>query len=202
MTVFYVIQDHPAYIPCGQRWPLGPELAAPLGVWPSSQLAECAIDRRCWRLCGDVAVLPCCTVYRISSSRRRSSDSFLLDQRPPTLRVPHRTALNCNPNCNHQIRRSRHIVQDRLLRSVRWADIPQLSARDRRCPAAWQQQYWQQSRRDGFGARPSAFRPGITQVVTRDTCVSCCRRSLPLAVDRCCCCHRCCQLSPGRPVAS
>jgi hypothetical protein len=35
-------------------------------------------------------------------------------------------------------------VQDRPLRSVRWADIPQLSTRDRRCPAAWQQ-YWQQS---------------------------------------------------------
>jgi hypothetical protein len=46
----------------------------------------------------------------------------------------------------HLIRRLRHIVQNRLLRSVRWADIPQLSTRDQRCPAAWQQ-YWQQSRR-------------------------------------------------------
>lgn len=35
-------------------------------------------------------------------------------------------------------RRSRHIVQDGPLRSV-WADIPGLSARDRRLPAAWQQ---------------------------------------------------------------
>ena len=46
------------------------------------------------------------------------------------------------------------------------------------------------------------FRPDITEVVTRYACVSCCRRSLPLAVGRCCCCHRCCQLSAGRPVAS
>jgi hypothetical protein len=37
------------------------------------------------------------------------------------------------------IHRSRHIVQDRPLRSVRWADIPGLPVRDRRCPAAWQQ---------------------------------------------------------------
>jgi len=44
------------------------------------------------------------------------------------------------------IRRLRHVVQNRLLPSVRWADILQPSTRDRRCPAAWQQ-YWQQSRR-------------------------------------------------------
>ena len=56
----------------------------------------------------------------------------------------------------HLIRRSRHIVQDRPSLSVRWADIPELSARDRRCPAAWQQ-YWQQSRRNGSDPRPSAF---------------------------------------------
>jgi hypothetical protein len=43
------------------------------------------------------------------------------------------------------IRSSRHIVQDHSSRSVPWADIPQLSTQDRRCPAAWQQ-YWQQSR--------------------------------------------------------
>ena len=82
MTVSYVIQDHPVYIPCGQRWSLRPELAAPLGVWRLSQLAECADDRRCWRLCEDVAVLPCCTVHRISSSGRVCSDRFKLDRRP------------------------------------------------------------------------------------------------------------------------
>ena len=32
--------------------PLRPELAAPLDVWLSSQLAECAAGRRCWLLCG------------------------------------------------------------------------------------------------------------------------------------------------------
>jgi hypothetical protein len=37
------------------------------------------------------------------------------------------------------IRRSGHIVQDRPLWSLRWADIPQLSAWDAHCPAAWLQ---------------------------------------------------------------
>jgi hypothetical protein len=46
---------------------------------------------------------------------------------------------------NLLIRRLRQVVQDRPLRSVRWADIPQLSARNRCCPVAWQQ-YWQQVR--------------------------------------------------------
>ena len=41
--------------------PLWPELAALLGVWPSSQLARCAGGRAGWRLSGAVAVLLCCT---------------------------------------------------------------------------------------------------------------------------------------------
>ena len=61
----------------------------------------------------------------------------------PDLRI--RGALGGTRTPNLLIRRSRHIVQDRPLRSVCWADIPELSVRDRRCPAAWQQ-YWQQSR--------------------------------------------------------
>ena len=47
---------------------------------------------------------------------------------------------------NLLIRRSGHIAQDRPLWTVRWADIPELSVRIKRCLAAWQQ-YWQQSRR-------------------------------------------------------
>ena len=43
--------------------------------------------------------------------------------------------------------------------SVRWADIPQPSTRDGRCPAAWQQ-----SGPDGTDRRPSAFRRDISQV--------------------------------------
>ena len=51
------------------------------------------------------------------------------------------------------------------------------------------------------------FRPGINRVGADCASVPRCRRSLPLAVGRCCCCHRCCQpqltLSPrlccGRP---
>ncbi len=41
------------------------------------------------------------------------------------------------------IRRSRHIGQDRPSLAIRWANIPELSTRVGRCPAAWQQ-YWQQ----------------------------------------------------------
>ena len=63
---------------------------------------------------------------------------------------------------DHQIRRSEHMVQDRPLRSVRWAHIPQLSAGDRRCLAAWQQ-YWQQSRRNGTDPRSSAFGRSLTR---------------------------------------
>ena len=44
--------------PLMARQPLRPELAAPLDVWPSSQLAQCAAGRgRKWRLEGDMAVL-------------------------------------------------------------------------------------------------------------------------------------------------
>jgi hypothetical protein len=45
------------------------------------------------------------------------------------------------------------------MRSVCWADIPELSARDRRCPAAWQQ-YWLQSLRSRYWSRPSVFQAG------------------------------------------
>jgi hypothetical protein len=45
---------------------------------------------------------------------------------------------------NLLIGRSGQIVQDRLLPVMCWADVPELSARDRPCPTAWQQ-YWQQT---------------------------------------------------------
>jgi hypothetical protein len=73
-----------------------PELATPLGVRSSPQLAEYAAGRRCWRLCGGVAVLPCCTVYRISSSGRGRPYRFVLDQRPKRSHTGcRRAALNC-----------------------------------------------------------------------------------------------------------
>jgi hypothetical protein len=88
--------------------PLRPELAAPLGVCPSSQLARCAGGCVCWRLSEGVAVLLCCTVYRISSSAHRCSDRFKQDQRPWSVRrARHSTALNCNPNFNHARSRAR-----------------------------------------------------------------------------------------------
>jgi len=80
------------------RLPLRPELAAPLGLWPSSQLAECAIGRRCWRLCGDVAVLPRCIVCRISSPGGGRPDRSGPGQHPwPVLHGRHCMAVNCNP---------------------------------------------------------------------------------------------------------
>jgi hypothetical protein len=54
----------------------------------------------------------------------------------------------------HLIRSSGHIVQDRPLQSVRWADIPQLSIRGRCCPPSWQQ-YWQQPQCSRRMSRPS-----------------------------------------------
>jgi hypothetical protein len=45
---------------------------------------------------------------------------------------------------DHLIRSSGHTVQNRPMRSVRWADIPQLSMRSWCCLLSWQQ-YWQQS---------------------------------------------------------
>jgi hypothetical protein len=62
-----------------------------------------------------------------------------------------RARRDSNPNL--LIRRSRRIVQDRPLRSLRWANIPQPSTRDHRYPAAWQQ-YWQQSRWTSLNRSP------------------------------------------------
>jgi hypothetical protein len=79
---------------------------------------------------------------RISSSRRRGSDSFLLDQRTPSvLRGLHRTALNCNPNCNLQIRRFlyRHPASFRSVRGLGLvnARCPYGSGAPEDCPSAW-----------------------------------------------------------------
>jgi hypothetical protein len=72
--VTVVTLGRPPHRARGGHGPLRPELVAPLGVWPSSQLARCADGRTGWRLPGAVAVLLCCTVRRISSSGRGSPD--------------------------------------------------------------------------------------------------------------------------------
>jgi hypothetical protein len=59
----------------------------------------------------------------------------------------------------HLIRRSGHTVQDRLVWSVYWADIPQLSRCVGCCPPAWLQS-WLQSRGNGADPRPFAFQTG------------------------------------------
>jgi len=66
------------------RRPLRPELAAPLGVWPSSQLGRCAGDRARWPLSGDVAVLFCCIADAPSGFEER-----------PWLMTRHRCYLHC-----------------------------------------------------------------------------------------------------------
>jgi hypothetical protein len=78
VAVFYVIQDHPAYIPRGQRWPLRPELAAPLGVWQSSQLTRCAAGRAGWRWSADVAVLSRAILRRGSGKATHTFTRLLL----------------------------------------------------------------------------------------------------------------------------
>jgi hypothetical protein len=85
--------------------PLRPELAAPLGVWPSAQLAAYAAGRRCWGLCRDVAVLPRCTVHRIAARVAVLPGS--VQAGPACLIGPRarRTAQSRNPNCNHACRR-------------------------------------------------------------------------------------------------
>jgi hypothetical protein len=50
LRVTVIALSRPPYRARGGHEPLRPELAAPLGVWSSSQLAECAGGRRCW--CG------------------------------------------------------------------------------------------------------------------------------------------------------
>jgi hypothetical protein len=117
----------------------------------------------------------------------------------PDLRL--RGALGGTRTPNLLIRRSGQAVQDRPLRSVRWADIPQLSVRDRCCPAAWLQS-WLQSPRNGADPRPSAFRPDISPVAADRAGVMRCRGSGPVAGGRWCCCHRCCQFSPSHSVTS
>ena len=62
--------------------PLRPELEAPLGVWPSSQLIRCAGGRTGWRLSGDVAVRCCCTAPAPSAK----TPSAVLAGRPSAFR--------------------------------------------------------------------------------------------------------------------
>jgi hypothetical protein len=63
----------------------------------------------------------------------------------------------------HLIRSSGQVVQDRLVVSALWTDVPGLSARDQRCPAAWLQ-YWQQSP----ASQPLA---STTKIILYDTCL-------------------------------
>ena len=71
------------------------------------------------------------------------------------------------PPPGHLIRRLRQVIQYRLLPSVRWADIPQPSSRDRSCPAAWQQ-YWQQSRQPSmYSAASGAHYPSSEGLARR-----------------------------------
>jgi len=78
---------------------------------------------------------------------------------PRIFRIMDTSAVTARTLQEHQIRRSGQVVQNRSLRSVRWADIPVLSTCVGRCPAAWLQ-CWLQSHRNGAAPRPSAFQAG------------------------------------------
>jgi hypothetical protein len=67
------------------RPPLRPELAAPLGVCPSSLLGSRADGRAGWWLSGDVAVLGCCTAHCLIGARARRG------AHPPTVCFSGRT---------------------------------------------------------------------------------------------------------------
>ena len=71
------------------RWPLRPELEAPLGVWMSSQLARFVDGRGGWRLSGAVAVLGCCT----SPASSAHAPVAVLTCRPSVFQAGH------NPSC-------------------------------------------------------------------------------------------------------
>jgi hypothetical protein len=101
-------------------------------------------------------VLGLLRLARLNMSRGISCTNACTNQ-PPGLLV--RLAQHDRPMWRtraREIRRSGHIVQGCPLRSVGWADIPQLSAWGGRCLPAWQQ-YWQQSLR---ARRLAPRRPG------------------------------------------
>jgi hypothetical protein len=89
-------------------WPLRSELAAPLSVCQSSQLAQCATGRARWRLYGDVAVRVRCTVRRTSTGAQffgsvQAGPTFLIG---PLWTMPHGVELQpglqpCAPSGTH-----------------------------------------------------------------------------------------------------
>jgi hypothetical protein len=127
-----------------------------------------------------------CVSSGLSMSRRVSCTNACTNQPPgPLVRVgQHDRPIWHTAAREHLFRRSGHIVPDRPLRSVPWADIPQLSTRDQRCPAAWQQD-WQQSQPNGTDPRSSAneCRTYLLFGVNRASVMRCHpRRRLPLVV--------------------
>src|SRR5208283_4835482 len=79
---------------------------------------------------------------KLGLNRNRSASRARAWARYSALACDFISALGGTQTPNLLIRRSGHIVQDRPSPVVGWADIPQLSARDASCPAAWQQ-CWQ-----------------------------------------------------------
>jgi hypothetical protein len=144
---------------------------------------------------------PAALTNRISSSGQGCPDRFKLDQSTRSvLRARRRTALNCNPNCNLQIRSSMCGHPDPF-RSVR--DLGLVPARcsgesgisESRSPR-WLPAWLPVS--EGLPHRsacrgPSAFRPDISPVGVDRASVMRRHQSLLSAVGCCCCCHRCCQ---------
>ena len=133
----------------------------PASPRPSTRTGTCTPER--WTATPTGSTRRTRTVLRPKCGQTTVPMGQLRRENHSDLGIRWRARRDSNPNL--LIRRLRQVVQDRLLRSVCWTDIPQPSTRDRRCPVAWQQ-YWQQSPPNGTDSRPSAVQAGqIPRVV-------------------------------------
>jgi hypothetical protein len=115
-------RDYPLWLLRSGTRPLRPELAALLDVWPSSQLAECAGGRRCWRLCGEVAVL-CCCIPPASSPRVPGT---VLIRRPSAFQRRAGSGCRCclGPSCQVARRRGCVVLASRCSVRVPVGRVP------------------------------------------------------------------------------
>ena len=120
--VAVVSLSRPPHRARGGHEPLRPELAALLDVWPSSQLAECAGGRRCWRLCGEVAVL-CCCIAPASSARVPGT---VLIRRPSAFQRRAGSGCRCclGPSCRVARRRGCVVLASRCSVRVPVGRVP------------------------------------------------------------------------------
>jgi hypothetical protein len=140
-------------------WHTGwPSTRTACDLYRRSQMAPAVgSDSRASSLIDTALVLTACLIGRVIPAGR----SRLITQ-------PGRAAGRAHGGNDLQIRSSGQVVQDRPLRSVRWADIPGLSIPGGCCLPSWQQ-YWQQSQWPRLDHREPRFRSSglLAQVTVR-----------------------------------